>query len=249
LKFLVPALDEVNTGLQVLQMAWDASTLAADKAAIGVLGAAKQQAEGIGWIQKSIMWTADAFQYFRGIVLDTFATITSGLQSVISAMVPFVSQLESFAGLLTGVTKSDISIGFIHAAKSVGDMSKNLHDMSDVLKAQPKPSVAIADGFAKARAEIEKTRAEIAKAPGVDVNKLIPTPGPVMPKGGGHDFASAMTIGSQEAVNTVLRSKFGGQSDKPIDQIKENTKETVVQLAKLNAVMDGGFGLQMVNGF
>jgi len=239
-------LGELSTGIAAAGLAWEdygkQTMTSIDETNKGI----GEQATQIGWLQKSVGFVADmwntvalGFSAVQSYVTSGLALIVDGLGYLSSA---FDRLRENLGYAADGGTE------FLHAwSEDLKALSGKQWEGFQEKLAKPPPSEGINQYFDNARKKTAELRKELASQ-GVDVTKFKPVAAAGLGIKGENKFSSAMEIGSQEAVNTVLRSKFGGQGNKPVDQIKDNTKETVNQLAKLNDAVSG-FGLQTVNAF
>lgn len=247
LGFLVPILEDLNVGIQALQMAWERSGLAAGAAAAGVLGGAQAQVQSIGVVQKAIMWAVNAWQHFKIVGVDVAVAIGKAMLTIADALRPAAYLLAGIAGtmqaLLTGSIEAGQAIskgiinGFEQGYVKVQDTRRELMKFNEIQKAAAPPSLVIADAFDKARADIDATRKGLAAEPALDPNKIKPVAEAA--RAGVPKFANAVSAGSQEAANAVLKARYGGAaSGDPGKQTAQNTAKTVDLLTRAVGRLD-----------
>jgi hypothetical protein len=231
-----PAVADLALGVQVLQLAWERTSIAQDAAKTGLAEGAAVQVAAIGPIQKSVMFVADAWDAVRLGFLSVRADITRGIAGLIGTIGMLEGALNK-VGKFFG-KKADISDFFkvwqqdleVLAAKLDADFNK------EWLK--PAASSVIADLFTEAKKVIGDARKELAR-PGEDVTKLTPMAGPA--KLDAPKFASAMAAGSKEAVNLELRSRYGaGAKDDSAAKTARHTGDAVKLLSRIAASVGGG---------
>ena len=122
---------------------------------------------------------------------------------------------------------------------------------------KPAASEAVASFFDKARAQIDATRKDLMSGPKASI-PLATGAGAAKPaKAADVKFATAMGVGSQEAVNTILRSRYGaGGGNKAADQTAKNTAETTkavrdlpTQMGEAHRTFSGGNPLMAFGNF
>lgn len=247
LQFLVPALEEVNTGIHAIQMAWEASGYAASQASVEALGGAGKQVQGIGLVQQALMWGVDAWQQFKIKAIETALAVGKAMLYVadqIRSTVYILGNLAAIAAVLgtanVEMSKLGVNIqnGFESGVHAIEDMRRGLLKLNEEQKAAPPASIAIAEAFAKARADIEKTRLELKNTPALDVNKLKPA-AEAAKAAGVPKFASATAAYSAEANNAILRSRFGAgvTGNEPAKQTAVNTKVAAEESKKQTNVL------------
>jgi hypothetical protein len=250
---LMPVFQDLNIGLHAIQMAWDSSKYAADEATKSAISGTSGQAAGVGLIQRTIMYAADAWRSFKINALQAIASVTGGLIDLMDSL-----RTTAYLMLDTGLQKG--KSGFSRADYEKGieklqDFKRSVNKQADEMEKTPLPSLGIADAFSAARLDIERKRAGLDLKPfeqfGVgalgeaamakkttaplDLTNIKPTPAASMAKAAEDKFASAATAGSSEVANAVLKSRFGvgGESRSPENQTAKNTAETVALLRKM----------------
>lgn len=225
LGFIVPALQEANIALEAIQTSWQASGFAANDAAIGVLGGVEKQVEAVGWLQKSIMFVANAWQIVDIGFLSLQLKVTQGVLTMAQTFGGFAEGLSRIIEKFTGMKME--AGAFANAwIEDLTRITEAQQKTLDEKRAAPWASDTVNKAFVDARKKIEDARAELAK-PGIDVSKFAPVgaaeAAAAIPK-----FANAAARGSQEGANAELRARFGGGvGNTPADMTAKNTAETV----------------------
>jgi hypothetical protein len=249
---LMPVFQDLNVGLHAIQMAWDSSRFAADEATKATIAGANGSGEGIGLVQRTIMYAADAWRSFKINALDAIVSVTSGLVDLMDSL-----RTTAYLFLETGLQKK--GNGFSRADYEKGieklqDFRRSTAKQRDEMEKTPLPSLGIADAFSAARLDIERKRAGLDLKPfeqfgmgalgeaamakkttaPLDLASVKPTPAAPLAKAAEDKFASAAVAGSSEAANAVLKSRFGaGGAKSPENQTAKNTAETVALLRRM----------------
>lgn len=228
---LLPAFEDINVGLHAIQMSWDTSRYAADQATRDAIAGANGQAKGVGFVQRTIMYAADAWQSFKINALGAIISITGALVKLMDSL-----RMTAYLMLETGLQKN--KTGFSRADYEKGiehlqDFKRSLIKQKDVMEKTPLPSAGIADALSKAREDIEKNRKGLAQMPALNPMDLKPQTEAA--KAGEPKFASAYVAGSSEATNAILKSRFGGgvQATKAPEQTARNTAEMVALMRRM----------------
>jgi hypothetical protein len=224
LSTLGPALDEVNVGIQAIQMAWEASALGAASATVGVLGATQEQVTGIGWVQKSIGFVADAWQILDMGFYKVQSTITGGIIIILEAFHGLAEGIGKTVSYFTGMQfeASSFAVAWIDDLKRIRDEQDKTFNMK---LAAPVASETINAAFDASRAKIQAARDELLKSH-IDVTKIKPAAEDAKKGHGKFDFGSALVLGSKEASSSILRSQYGMGAAKPDTGIKSVAKNT-----------------------
>ncbi len=240
-------LGELSTAVTVAQLAWNDYSGRVVDASKETIQAVGQQVSSIGVLQRSIGFIADMWQTVKIGFAVAQSYITAGLGKIVSAISAAIQGLEDAINAL-GRAVSLASAGtvqmekadFSKARRPLDEYAKDLKDLSekqygkfqDKLR-EPLPSEAVDQYFAHAKSEVKGLREELGKT-GIDPNQFKPKAGQVKPTE--IKFAHAETRGSSGAVNTILRSKFGGgHTNKENQKIVDNTKKSADNLEKLVA--------------
>jgi hypothetical protein len=220
-------LGEMSIGLKALQMLWADNQNAIVSWATGAVGGAEQASNSMGMLQQSIGFIADAFQA---------ASIGfSGFQSLLTkGLSVAVGYLQSFnEGLAWLINNATAGFADVKANDFFKTWSEDLDRLSNVQfkafeakLAAPVASQGVNAYFDKARANVEALRAEASKmtaAKSPIVGAGLTAPGKL---GKEVKFASAAALGSQEATNAILRSRFGKGGKATADEAKKTANNT-----------------------
>jgi hypothetical protein len=232
-------LNEMGAGLKALQMYWTDNQNAVVSWATGATGAIGKVDGGIGVLQQSIVKVADAWHSVEtsfesaqlkimqgfGWMLKNLPGFSAGLSKIMQGNVGVKVEGLGFGkgGLVLGGDPTSPTIGGFQANYQQ-EIDRKQKALADKL-AHP-PSATINTYFDKARQDIEKLRAEALGLPGAKPPIIGAglTAGTKPTKHKEVKFASAAVKGSQEAANTILRSRFaGGQT------VNEQKKQTNLQ--------------------
>jgi hypothetical protein len=242
LSVVVPALSEMQVGIEATRIAWENSSIAAENSAVGVVGAVQGQTQAIGYLQMAIGKIADIFQAV-GLAFQALQSyFTEGWAIQIGLIATGIQLIEKALDSL-GVT----TFGF---GKMLKEVSKDLHELStkqweDFQKALAKPAASenLNAAFDDARKKIVAARVE-AKALETDISQFKPVQQATI---GGHEvkFSDAMLAGSSEAANTILRTRGGQGQNKGVDAVAKNTAEANHILRQIEAKIAPPAGLAM----
>lgn len=244
-------LGELNTAIGAVQMAWDTSGAAALSSAGQVNEAVASSVSSIGFLQGAVGLVADTFHYTQIAGVTAFAALQESSSYLYAGLGHLVSAIDAvgvaFGGRASGADKffKTISDGMHVLAKE--SMSKAL---SQAFTAPPS---------AKINSFFDDVRRKAAQARG-DIGALAVNPASIKPgaasavakAGKEHLASSAMTFGSSDAANTILRSQFGrGGADKSQAETAKATRETANQVKRLADAVTGqkGGGMLVVNDF
>jgi hypothetical protein len=234
-------LGEMQIGVTALTALWTDNSSAVGNWAKSTLASAGVVSGGMGFLQKSVGWVADAFHYvaivWKSVVKDFLfgvARIVEGLGKLMAVINPTGAILQQF-GLQAGMDFG----GMADKIKGLGDAWQDSF-VNEVAK--PLPSEGVNEYFDRARRKITDARAELAK-PGIDVTKLAPTSSAVA-KAGEAKFASASDKYSRESVNMQLRSRYGSSvAQTAAQKTAENTKKANEYLATIAGAVASAAGL------
>lgn len=223
------ALQGVNQAIVAAGLAWEDG-----KAAVlgwfGVTNESLGQANGgVGILQASIGWLADAWSVVKGATAGFFSYFESGISAI-------SGWLSSIFGALEKIGAGDWATS---ARKALDDYSAAAKTVSDDLwkssqeafGSTGKGSAAVDDYFARAAQKIEAAKAELAKTNGVNA-AVKPTAAAAeaddkkKKKGKGEQFAGAFSAGSKEAANVVLKSRYGSGGDDAAKAAKATAANT-----------------------
>jgi hypothetical protein len=223
-------LGDLNTAVQALTLYWEDNKNSVVAWGQSTVGAVAGSSESMGFLQKSIGFIADAWQYAKQSFRVFLVATTEG----VAAIVDNLSFLEGAIGAISkALSGTEISLS---------SFGKGLHDLADKQwkgfeKELNKPlaHLAIDEYFARAQSKITAAQKEAAK-PGTDISKLTPANAPAATaKGNAVKYASAVSAGSKEAANAVLQSRYGASmtAKGPADQTAKNTGEANKLLGKI----------------
>jgi hypothetical protein len=246
------AMVELQVGVEALSMTWQSMTAGIVNDQVGVVGAVGETASSMGLLQKAVGFVADSFQVLKIGFYAVQSFITSGISAIVQGFSGLGSALDYIVEKLTG---AKLGIGdFMDAyAEDLGRLSATQYAAFQTELARPAASESVNASFAAAQERIKAMRTEATK-PGVDVTQFKPTEGLAAPKSTDTKFASAARVGSSEATNAILRSRYGGGAGgrQPEEQTAKNTARTVQLLERIaGATMAGGANLataQMLGG-
>jgi hypothetical protein len=248
---------QLNVAVAALTLAWEESGLAAMGAGLTTVGSAEGQAKSIGLVQSSIMAIADGWSVVRLVFLGASSYIVRGLTVIVDLVGFFARGLDLVLKTL-GQAESGAGKFFTDTAKSMeafsaGQFKAFESGLKDYFE-KPAASAGISDYFDRARQQIQEARDRLA-TPKTNT-PLASGAGPKKPSE--LKFASAMSAGSQDAVNTVLRSRYGASAnrDKAADATARNTAETAkavkdlpTRIGETIARVMGGGGLPALGNF
>jgi hypothetical protein len=223
--YVAAFLTDMNVGIQAVTMAWKGSTLAVSDAGKGVLSSSKNQVESVGWIQKSVMWAADTWQSFKMKAIDAILSVNKVIINLMSSMRVAAATFDLLRGAKEG---EGAAAGLETGIQSMQDMRRSLIKYQEAEAAKPPPSVGIAESFQEAKRRIQEMRDKATSA-GSDTAGMKPTNIlEATKKEGKAHFAKAAVVGTQEAANAFLRSRYGGGAGKkPEEETAANTRELV----------------------
>jgi hypothetical protein len=209
---------EMQVGLLGIQGYLDGVAESMQSTTGTMIGGAQTQTEAIGWIQKSIGYVADTWWDVKNAFLLMQSDITAGLGMIIG-WIDNLTQATSI--LIKTISGKDITTNFFKTwsedLKNLAD--KQLEDVNKKLTA-PLPSASIDTWFQNARNKMAALRAEAQKNT-LDL-KAIGAP-KELNAAKTMSSSSAMVLGSSEATNALLKSKYGGKSDTTNAKIESNT--------------------------
>lgn len=240
------ALSELQNGVTALSLAWDDWTAGAVSNQVGVVGAVGATVESMGWLQRSVMFAADAFQVVKLAFLYVQATITTGIGQIIGAFAKLYGALSGTVSAITGVKLAGADF-FDVWTKDLQVLSGSEWANFQKELAKPPASEAVNDYFTRAQERIKAMRGELAKT-GTDISKISPVLAPQTAKVGDPKFASAIAAGTKEAANVELRARFGGAGRTAADQTAANTKKTNEILERIAKALPGARGVEGAGG-
>lgn len=221
-------LGDMGVAIQALSLAWNESGLAAMGAGLITVDSADGQSKSIGYVQMAVMKIADGWTYVKLAFLSVGSIIIKGLTFIIDLVGFFARGLDLVLKSL-GQAESGAGKFFTDLAKGMEGTSEQMWtSFEGGLKAHfegPAASKAVAGLFEKARAQIASNRKALAAEPRQNIPLAMGAPA----KAHELKFATAMSAGSQDAVNTILRSRYGAQAgnNKPAEQTAQNTRKIV----------------------
>jgi hypothetical protein len=228
LSVLGPAISEVTVGIQALQAAWDSSSLAASSASIGVVGGAQAQTTSIGMVQQAIGKVADVWQLLGTGFSYVQSYITNGLMHLIGVIEGLAKALDYVLNLMhfadTFGSKANTAGGLAGMSDALKNLSEEQYKTFQAKLIAPAASEGINKAFDAARAQIASARKELAAQGQVDLSKIKPKSEQQVGKE--VKFASAAALGSQEATNAILRSRFGKGGKATADEAKKTANNT-----------------------
>lgn len=236
-------LGEMNTAVTALSLYWEDnknSVVAWGQTAVGAVG---ETSKSMGWLQKSIGFVADAFQVMKLGFYAAQSYITAGVSTIIKSFSGLGHALDFIVEKLSGY-KAGIGDFIDTYGADLDRLSGEQWKKFQTELAKPPASQGINEYFDKAAQKIKAVRKEAAKA-GPDITGMKPSAATAaMTKAEAPKFASAAAMGSKEAANAILRSRYGaGVGKGPQEQTAQNTKKMVQLLEKI-AVASGGSGIQ-----
>ena len=240
-------LSEISAALSVMDLAWQKIGVTSIKSASGSV-------TGMGYVQSAVGQASDAVQIFGNAWIKAQANMTGAIASMVE-MIGRQTQLNKVLSIGIRLAMGDISaikevaMNFLNPGagkkgKGFADiLAEELRATQDKLnkefeKASGKalPSVGINKAFTDAQAQLQKLRGDLGKG-NVDPNSLVPIGQDAIKKPEKlkeAKFSDAMERGSQDATNTILRSKYGGgRSSKELERIAKNGEEANKHLAKI----------------
>lgn len=232
---VIGPLADLQTGLTAIQMAWDNSAIAAANASVGVVGGAQQQVASIGWVQRSVGFLADAWDVLRLGFSAVQSYITAGIGKIVEGLLYLSKSFDSMA--------AKVGLGGTGATQFLETYAKDLKNLSEVQwegfqkkLTEPWPSEGINTFFDAARQKTALLRADLGKTK-TDISQFHPAAGlEKTAKVKDMKFADASEYGSDKAVNTILRSRYGGgHTNKENAKIAENTGKAANLLEKIAA--------------
>ena len=227
LPIVVKALEGFQQGIEALKLAWEKSGLAANAAAVGVVGDASKQVETISWLQKAVDFLADAWDTIKLKSLDAMHSMVHAAIQVVNTM----SEVGSFLGPFVGTASNDVMKAADKATMALGTILREIDKLHAAEAAKPPTRNVVNEFLQQAKDNIEQARDTLAAQKPLDVTNIKPNAADAMKPNGAPQYASAMAMNSKEATNTLLRSSFGnggGAADrtaKNTGEMKETMKE------------------------
>jgi hypothetical protein len=237
-EMIEPLFQELNTALVAAiewfkslkgeTLDWGESTLQATKSA----------AEGMGWLQQSIGFVANAWQLAKSGFHAFRAAITEGLALILDGL-GWVGKKITWL-----LDKLHIGTGDTGTQEFIDNWAEGMHDAAgkeiDDLHAEwkkPWASEGINAAFDAARKKIQEARKEVTKsalgAAGVNAPKV----------GKAAKVATeALTVGSKEAASAITRSMFQLGDDKTMKKVAVNSDKTVNLLQGIKDTLEAGNG-------
>lgn len=245
------AMVELQVGVEALSMTWTDMTKGIVNDQVGVVGAVGETAASMGWLQKSVGFVADAFQVLKIGFYAAQSFITAGIGRIVSGLAGLVGALDSVLVAIGGV-KTGIGDFLQTYGNDLKSLSEKQYETFQAQLAAPAASEGVNAAFSAAQERIKGMRKEAAKS-GVNPADFKPVEGPAKVSGV-PKFASAAMVGSGEATNAMLRSRYGSGAGgrKPEEETARNTRRSNQILEKIaGAVMSGGIGqanMQAIGG-
>lgn len=237
-------MEQFNTGLTVVSNLWGDVGNSAVNSASNTIGAVQQSSLSVGILQQGIGFVADAWQ-----VMGMAGTaVMAALQDLSSKIYYGIARI---AEGLEWVAKQ-FGMAELGAAKFFDDISAGMKVMSDDTWKKFDKSMyqawnhdKVNSFFEDAQKKTAALRKDLAKTPsaiggpaGGKAAATAANPGKV-------SFASQMEAGSKEAVNTLLRSRYGSSISRgPAEQTAKNTSKANELLGKIATAIGGGAALR-----
>lgn len=225
---IVAAIDWFK-GLKSETLDWGESTLTATKSA----------AEGMGWVQKAVGGLADAWQFMAGVFHTWQANFTGSIALIVDALVSLDKWLEKNLPEFLGGGKKGENRDFLEG------FSASLHESADkqfedLQKewARPWSSEGINSAFDAAHKQIQDARKEVMKPAIAAGTPAAKEAGSALAKSAG----AALSVGSKEAAEAYIRSKYQLHDDKDAKKMAKNSDKTVELLAGIKANLEAGDG-------
>ena len=225
LPIVVKALEGFQQGIEALKLAWEKSGLAANAAAVGVVGDASKQVETISWVQKAVDFLADAWDTIKLKSLDAMHSMVHAAIQVVNTM----SEVGSFLGPFVGTASNDVMRAADKATAALGTILREVDKLHAAEASKPPTRNVVDEFFGQAKDKIQQARDD---AGGAEAARCDPDQAQCR----GCDeanrrpqYASAMAMNSKEATNTILRSSFGNGGG-AADRTAKNTESTVLVL-------------------
>jgi hypothetical protein len=230
LNVLVVAAGDAFKGLKQTTLDWGQGNIEAGKAS----------AESMGWVQKAIGGVADAWQFMAGVFHTWQANFTGSIALIVDALVSLDKWLEKNLPEFLGGGKKGENRDFLEG------FSTSLHDTADKLFkdldkefAKPRFSEGINAAADAARKKIEDARKDVTKSALAAATPAAKAEaGSTMAKSAG----AALSIGSKEAAEAFIRSKYQLHDAGDLKKIAKNSDEQVKQLDRLNKNLEAGDG-------
>jgi hypothetical protein len=225
-------LGQMGTALGALQMYWrDNQNQVASWSGATVAGTG-QATQGVGMLQQAIGSVADAWRNVSTTFGSMQAKVTSGIATMVATFPGFAEGINKLLGG-TKATEKDFKKNWL---EDLGKLEEQQKKSLAAELAKPMPSAAIADYFAKAKAETDKLRGELLGkpmiAPPTVGNGLAAAKKVEKPHGTIKPYAGAVEMGSREAYSAILeaRAQMPGGRTKTEDKIEANTREMAVDI-------------------
>jgi len=229
LSVLVVAAGDAFKGLQQTTLDWGE----------GSLQAAKSTAEGMGWVQQAVGGVADAWQFVAGVFHTWQANFTGSIALIVDALVALDKWLEKNLPAFLGGGKEGENRDFLEGfAASLHDSAdKQFEDLRKEW-ARPWSSEGIDASFEAARKKIADARKEVTKNALAAAAPASQAAGSTLAKSAG----AALSVGSKEAAEALIRSKYQLHDDKDAKKLAKNSDKQVELLQGIKANLEAGNG-------
>lgn len=232
LPLVVPVLEQIQYAIQALSMWWESSATAMIKDTTGFTDSVQGAGDKTNWFRQTIEWVVWGAQKIRlGFlgVRNIVTKIISGWVKITNAFVHGIGWVwEKLTGKKLDTTFIDAMVTTMeHAVAEEDKIFKKAWEEKDW-------STGIGKGFEDAKKKIEEMR-KAAMEPGKTLAEI---GGPKIEeekKGEGPKFAGAAAIGTKEAAEIMLRTRYAtGLGGKDAGkQTAENTNKLVAQGMKM----------------
>ena len=243
-----PFFKELNVGLVAAMSWWEDLRQTTLNWGTAGIESAKSTVEGMGWVQKSVGFVADAMDVLK----LGFKAVQSFWTAWIAQTVEAYSLLaKGFDYLMEKMTGSKSGAGDFMAtwAEDLHNLSGSQWDELQKMLVKPWPSEAVNTYFDNAQKKIHDLRTEVAKT-AMAAGGVAPGVAPGKAPAAAHKgpaFAAAMGAGSKEAASTILRSKYG-IGDDSFKKIAANSDKQTALLERIaGAIEDVGSGVDALD--
>jgi hypothetical protein len=211
-------------------MAWDASKDSVGSWASSTLEGLGFANDGVGILQKSVGWLADAWGVAKGAVAGFFGYMEAGLAKISSWLSTLFGGLAKIGA---GEWASNLQTFFEDYSAAAGKLSEDLSKtMAEAFNPTSLASASVNKFFEDAARKINDAKASIANAAAEPVGKPNPTAAPEKEKKATNPFSGVQLAGSTEAASTILRTKYGASGKDATVAEQKRTTEGVKALVK-----------------
>jgi hypothetical protein len=236
------AMTELGVGVQALSMLWRDWTAGVVSEQVGVVGAVGETAKGMGFVQRSVGYVADAFQTMKIAFFAATAEMASRLSKLVGMFSTWYDAITAIAPAL-GILADQMGgkAAFAGMSKGLDEFAKQQASRAESAIGQAPAHEAVDAYFAMAQDRIRAMRSEAATG-AVNPAGFTPKADEVKKVDAEPKFASAMAAGSKEATNAILRSRYGESAAKgPAEETAKNTREANRALNQISMILTAGF--------